>query len=167
MHCNVILEAKYTSGTKSLNKHVKSCFSRSQPKIQEALQGSLKVLKRKDRSCDIGFDSFDPNVLWSLIARMVVMHELPLKFVEYKGFREIMVHANPVVKPMSRNTLKNEILKLYHIEKVKTLHMLEKNQGRVAITIDLWTASNQEKGYMIVTAHFIDNSWKLHSRILR
>ncbi|KAK9211630.1 hypothetical protein WN943_001007 [Citrus x changshan-huyou] len=80
---------------------------------------------------------FDPNVLQSLIARMVVMHELPLKFVEYKGFREMMALANPVVKPMSRNTLKNEILKLYHIEKVKTLHMLEKNHGRVAITTDL------------------------------
>ncbi|KAH9723471.1 BED-type domain-containing protein [Citrus sinensis] len=167
MHCNAILEAKYTSGTTSLNRHVKSCFSRNQPKIQEALQGSLKVLKREDGSCDIGFDSFDPKVLRSLIARMVVMHELPLKFVEYKGFREMMAHANPVVKPMSRNTLKSEISKLYHIEKIKTLHMLEKNQGRVAITTDLWTASNQKKGYMVVTAHFIDNSWKLHSRILR
>ncbi|KAH9793024.1 BED-type domain-containing protein [Citrus sinensis] len=167
MHCNAILEAKYTSGTTSLNRHVKFCFSRSQPKIQEALQGSLKVLKREDRSCDIGFDSFDPKILRSLIARMVVMHELPLKFVEYKGFREMMAHANPVVKPMSRNTLKSEISKLYYIEKVKTLHMLEKNQGRVAITTDLWTASNQKKGYMVVTAHFIDNSWKLHSRILR
>ena len=95
------------------------------------------------------------------------MHELPLKFVEYKGFREMMAHVNPVVKPMSRNTLKSEISKLYHIEKVKTLHMLEKNQGRVAITTDLWTASNQKKGYMVVTAHFIDNSWKLHTQILR
>ncbi|KAK9204427.1 hypothetical protein WN943_014687 [Citrus x changshan-huyou] len=61
--------------------------------------------------------SFDPNVLQSLIARMVVMHELLLRFVEYKGFREMIAHANPVVRPISRNTLKNDILKLYHIEK--------------------------------------------------
>ena len=93
-----------------------------------------------------------------MIARMVVMHELPLIFVENKGFREMIAHANPVVKPMSRNTLKNGILKLYHIEKVKTLHSLEKNHGRVAITMNLWTASNQKKGYMVFTAHFIDNS---------
>ncbi|KAK9208582.1 hypothetical protein WN944_000940 [Citrus x changshan-huyou] len=167
MHCNAILEAKYTSGTTNLNRHVKSYFSKNQPKIQEALQGSLKVLKREDESCDIGFDSFDPNVLQSLITRMVVMDELPLKFVEYKGFREMMAHANPVVKPMSRNTLKNEILKLYYIENVKTLHMLEKNHGRVAITTDLWTTTNQKKEYMVVTTHFIDNSWKLHTQILR
>ncbi|KAH9761464.1 reverse transcriptase Ty1/copia-type domain-containing protein [Citrus sinensis] len=86
---------------------------------------------------------------------------------KYISFREMMTHANHVVKPMSRNTLKSEILKLYQIEKVKTLHLLGKNHGRVAITTNLWTTSNQKKGYMVVTAHFIDNSWKLHSRILR
>ncbi|KAH9782451.1 BED-type domain-containing protein [Citrus sinensis] len=84
-----------------------------------------------------------------------------------KSFQEMMAHANPVVKPMSRNTLKSEILKLYQIEKVKTLHLLGKNHVRVPINTDLWTASNQKKGYMVVTAHFIDNSWKLRSRILR
>lgn len=137
MHCNAILEAKYQSGTTTLNRHVESCFKRNQPKIDEALKGSLKIIKREDGTCDMGYDSFDQNILRSLIARMVIMHELPLRFVEYKGFREMMAHANPVVKPMSRNTLKNEILKLYQIEKVKTLHLLEKNHGRVAITTDL------------------------------
>ncbi|XP_052291778.1 zinc finger BED domain-containing protein RICESLEEPER 3-like [Citrus sinensis] len=95
---------------------------------------------------------------------MVIMHELPLRFMEYIGFQEMMAHANLVVKPMSRNTLKSEILKLHQIEKVKTFHLLGKNYGRVAITTDLWTTSNQN---MVVTAHFIDNSWKLCSRILR
>ena len=70
----------------------------------------------------------------------------------------MMAHANPVVKPMSRNTLKSKILKLYQIEKVKILHLLGENHGRVAITTDLWISNNQKKGYMIVTTHFIDNS---------
>ena len=79
----------------------------------------------------------------------------------------MMADANTMVKQMSRNTLKSEILKLCQIEKVKTLYLLGKTHGRVAITTDLWTSSNQKKGYMVVTAHFIDNSCKLHSRILR
>ena len=142
MHCSAILKAKYQSGTSTLNRHVAFCFKKNQPKIEEALQGSLKVIKRGDGTCGISYGSFDQNVLRSLIARMVIMHELPLRFVEYIGFREMMAHANPMVKPMSKNTLKSEILKLYQIEKVKTLHLLGKNHGRVAITTDLWTASN-------------------------
>ncbi|KAK9233301.1 hypothetical protein WN943_023550 [Citrus x changshan-huyou] len=117
MHCSAILKAKYQSGTSTLNRHVAMCFKQNQPNIEEALQGSLKVIKREDVTCGISYCSFDQNILRSLIARMVIMHELPLRFVEYIGFREIMAHANPVVKPMSRNTLKSEILKLYQIEK--------------------------------------------------
>ncbi|KAH1264825.1 Zinc finger BED domain-containing protein RICESLEEPER 2 [Glycine max] len=45
--------------------------------------------------------------------------------------------------------------------------LLDTNEGRVAITSDMWTASNQKKGYMAVTAHYIDSSWTLQSRILR
>ena len=142
MHCSAILKAKYQSGTSTLNRHVAFCFKKNQPKIEEALQGSLKVIKREDVTYGISYGSFDQNVLRSLIARMVIMHELPLRFMEYVGFREMMAHANPVVKPVSRNTLKSEILKLYQIKKVKTLHLLGKNHSRVAITTDLWIASH-------------------------
>jgi hypothetical protein len=38
---------------------------------------------------------------------------------------------------------------------------------RVAITSDMWPAGHQKKGYMVVTAHFIDEHWKLKSFILR
>ncbi|CAN0918216.1 Putative AC transposase [Linum grandiflorum] len=31
----------------------------------------------------------------------------------------------------------------------------------------MWTASNQKKGYMAVTTHYIDNSWTLKSHMLR
>ncbi|KAH9771969.1 hat family dimerization domain containing protein expressed [Citrus sinensis] len=57
----------------------------NQPNIEETLQGSLKVIKIEDGTCGISYSSFDQNVLRSLIARMVIMHELPLRFVEYKS----------------------------------------------------------------------------------
>ncbi|KAL4352489.1 hypothetical protein GQ457_06G009710 [Hibiscus cannabinus] len=40
-------------------------------------------------------------------------------------------------------------------------------KGRIAITIDMWTADHQNKGYMVVTAHYIDNSWILRKQIIR
>ena len=67
---------------------------------------------------------------------------------------------------MSRNTLKIEIFKLYNMERDKTLKLLDSIESKVAITTDMWTSSTK-MGYMVVTMHFIDKSWVLHSRIMR
>ncbi|CAN1294334.1 Putative AC transposase [Linum perenne] len=31
----------------------------------------------------------------------------------------------------------------------------------------MWTSKNRKKGFMVITAHFVDNDWVLQSRILR
>jgi hypothetical protein len=43
---------------------------------------------------------------------------------------------------------------------------LAKNKSRIAITTDMWSSSNQNKGYMVVTAHYIDENWILQNRII-
>ena len=72
----------------------------------------------------------------------------------------------PSFKVPSRNTIKKDIFQIYEEEKLKSTKALDQNGSRVAITSDMWT-SNQNKGYMIVTAHYIDSSWKLQMRVLR
>ena len=72
----------------------------------------------------------------------------------------------PLFKMVSRNTIKNDILKIYDYEKSKTMDLLGDNRSRIAITTDMWT-SNQMKGFMVVTAHFIDDSWALQSLVIR
>ncbi|RVX16881.1 putative AC transposase [Vitis vinifera] len=67
---------------------------------------------------------------------------------------------------VSRNTIKGDIMKIYEVEKDKMISYLEKLQSRVAITTDMWT-SNQKKGYMAITVHYIDESWLLHHHIVR
>jgi hypothetical protein len=58
-------------------------------------------------------------------------------------------------------------MKQYEIEKKKAIDFMAANNSRVAITTDMWTADNQKKGYMAITAHFIDQSWKLRSIVMR
>nr|CAN83599.1 hypothetical protein VITISV_015691 [Vitis vinifera] len=67
---------------------------------------------------------------------------------------------------VSRNTIKGDIMKIYEVEKDKMISYLEKLQSRVAITTDMWT-SNQKKGYMAITVHYIDESWLLQHHIVR
>ncbi|CAL5407655.1 unnamed protein product [Camellia sinensis] len=73
----------------------------------------------------------------------------------------------PLFKIPSRNTIKSDILKIYKNEKEKIMRLVQSNQIKMAITTDMWTSSNQKKGFMVVMAHFIDDSWSLQSRILR
>lgn len=55
----------------------------------------------------------------------------------------------------------------YLEEKTKALEYMSATKSRVAITADMWTSDNQKRGYMDVTAHFIDDSWTLRNIITR
>ncbi|KAL8147056.1 hypothetical protein AgCh_004687 [Apium graveolens] len=111
--------------------------------------------------------SFSHDGAKNELAKMIIMHEYPLSIVDHIGFKRYSSYLQPLFKVPCRNTIKNEIFHIYEFEKAKTLSLLESNSSRVAITTDMWTATNQKKGYMAVTSHYIDASWILQSRIMR
>ncbi|CAN1801538.1 Zinc finger BED domain-containing protein DAYSLEEPER [Linum perenne] len=80
--------------------------------------------------------------------------------VDHLGFKRFCFALQPLFKVPSRNTIKKEILILYDLTKIKLQREIDGNLGRVAITTDMWTATNQKRGYMAITAHYIDNSWQ-------
>lgn len=55
----------------------------------------------------------------------------------------------------------------YEAERKKAIEYMASIDSRVAITTDLWTSDNQNRGYMAITAHFIDESWTLRNIIMR
>ena len=55
----------------------------------------------------------------------------------------------------------------YKEERKKAIEYMAGIDSRVAITTDMWTSENQKRGYMAITAHFIDESWTLRSIIMR
>ena len=62
---------------------------------------------------------------------------------------------------------RSDIMVQYEMEKKKAIEYMAGIQPRVAITSDLWTSDNQKRGYMAITAHFIDESWTLRNIIMR
>ncbi|XP_052197185.1 zinc finger BED domain-containing protein RICESLEEPER 2-like [Diospyros lotus] len=98
---------------------------------------------------------------------MIIMHDYPLSMVEHSGFKDFTSTIQPLFKCPSRNTLKNDIMRIYSEERNKVMSLIENVDNRVAITTDMWTSSNQKMGFMAVTTLFIDKSWTLHSKILR
>ncbi|KAL4310715.1 hypothetical protein GQ457_01G026340 [Hibiscus cannabinus] len=81
---------------------------------------------------------FDQEKIREALAKMVIVDELPFSFVEREGFRMFCKVAIPDFNPPSRAT----------------------------ITRDYTWTSAQNLSYMCLTAHFIDDTWKLHKMII-
>jgi len=100
-----------------------------------------------------------------LLARAIIKHSLPYNFVEYEGIREWIKYINPNVDMKCRNTTVLDVEKEYIEDMEKVKQMMFRIPNRICLTSDVWTAITSE-GYICLTAHFVDENWKLTSEIL-
>jgi len=106
---------------------------------------------------------YDYDECRKALVKMVIIDELPFNFVEGKGLILFSRTLQPRFDIPSRFTVMRDCLKLY-IEEKERLKRALKGQ-RLCLTTDTWT-SIQNINYMSLTAHWIDNEWNLHKRIL-
>ncbi|MED6195199.1 hypothetical protein PIB30_117185 [Stylosanthes scabra] len=153
-------------GTNSMNKHLKgahpSIFTKGgkkgtlhnfMPKAGEEGE-PVKVSK------GYNFEEYKKSV-----AEFVVLDEMPFRVVEGIGFRRMVKKIEPRFPVPSRFTVSRDCFQLYLDEKKNLKEWLAKSCVRVCLTTDCWT-SNQNLGYMSLTAHFIDDEWKMQRRII-
>ena len=76
-----------------------------------------------------------------------------------------MAACCPRFKIPSRYTVTRDCLKTHFEERLKLKNFFKEHCQRVSLTTDSWT-SIQRLNYMCLTAHFIDDEWKLHKKIL-
>lgn len=143
-------------GTSTLRRHIQKC-----PKLKFHDVGQMfighegKIVNRK----------MNPKIARELLAAAIIKHDLPFSFVEYDGIRTFLQYVNPNLPCISRNTLVSDINKLYLKEKATLKEALGKLKNRICLTSDVWTACTSE-GYICLTAHYVDENWKLNSKIL-
>jgi hypothetical protein len=165
--CKGKLAGDGRAGTTHLKNHLKGCSKIVNKHDVRQLLLQTTISKDPTSTLTIGKFKFNNEVARRELANMIILHEYPLSIVDHMGFRRYSASLNPDFKVVSRNTIKSDILKFFKEEKGDLKVLLSQNEGRVAITTDMWTASNQKKGYMAVTCHFIDNDWELQNRLLR
>ncbi|XP_050222128.1 zinc finger BED domain-containing protein RICESLEEPER 2-like [Mercurialis annua] len=157
------------NGTSILRSHLIRCTKH--PHSVETRQAllSFQPINVEARPADNLFSvatwKFDQEVVRKAIAYMIIVDELPFKFVEKQGFRRVMSLACPMFKMPSRWTVNRDCYAMFVDEKLKLKQFFKTHSQRVSLTSDSWT-SNQRLNYMCITAHFIDNDWKLHKRII-
>lgn len=165
-YCKTHLKAPPSHGTSHLKKHYdKTCKKR--PKKMDIRQSFMIASKKSIGNQDLTTHIFSQEDSRHKLAVMVILHDYALGIVDHEGFQDFVSSLQPCFKMISRNTLKNDILKIYDEEKSKCYKLLGKLKCRIAITTDMWTSNNTKKGFMAVTGHFIDDSWTLQSVILR
>lgn len=141
--------------TKKLNK---GDTSSTNSKMVDILQ----KIQEKENEVAVGFSK---EACRDALAKMVILDELPFRFVEGEGFCNFCGVDVPKFDLPSRITIQRDVLRLVEDEKMKLKSSLENNCVRVCLTTDTWT-SLQNINYMVLTAHYIDNEWKLQKRIL-
>ncbi|KAA0065439.1 zinc finger BED domain-containing protein RICESLEEPER 2-like [Cucumis melo var. makuwa] len=154
-------------GTSTLWKHLKNQCKKYPYKEVEVGQTILTLQTSTSGKSGSNFVTslFSQQLCREACAKMIIVDELPFKFIENEGFRNFCRVACPKFDPPSRVTIAKDIYQLYLDEKKKLKSFLVCNSQRVCLTTDTWT-SLQNVNYMVLTAHFIDSDWVLHKKIL-
>ncbi|XP_016165006.1 zinc finger BED domain-containing protein RICESLEEPER 2-like [Arachis ipaensis] len=110
----------------------------------------------------MGSLKIDLEVARDTFVSYVVTGDKPFNMVDDRRFRNWVKYISPTLKLPTRNTVKSDIVKVHKREAVKLKKILVSIANRICLTSDLWTSSTNE-GYICLTAHFVDENWKLQN----
>ncbi|XVF45848.1 hypothetical protein PTKIN_Ptkin02bG0240000 [Pterospermum kingtungense] len=142
-HCGQTYSAVSRLGTSNLQRHLLKCSKRP-----------------KDTHVQV-----DQHAYRELLAKAIIRHGYTFTWVEHEGNREVHAFLNKSVETISRNTIKGDCLKLHKKLKEKLKSDLKGLSSRICLTSDMWTSCTS-RGFLCLTAHFIDDNWNLQSKIL-
>ncbi|XP_013627371.1 PREDICTED: zinc finger BED domain-containing protein RICESLEEPER 2-like [Brassica oleracea var. oleracea] len=91
--------------------------------------------------------------------------ELPLSLIESTSFKHFCNKVN-LWKPHSKRTATRNIVEMFVKKKAALKNLLCTSKQRVSLTTDIWTAQVTGASYMVITAHFFDESWQLKKLII-
>ncbi|TYH06314.1 hypothetical protein ES288_A08G146600v1 [Gossypium darwinii] len=144
-HCKTIFSAKSSCGT----SHLRS----TQPSL-----GGVPFIKNY---------KFDVNEYRKAISTFLVCGKHSFRIVDEPGFRYMMSIASPNFKNISRYTTTRDVLMYYVKERDRVKEELAKAPGLICLTSNNWNSEHTNDEYICITAHWVDENWKLQKRIIR
>nr|KAJ0211667.1 hypothetical protein LSAT_V11C400211500 [Lactuca sativa] len=143
--CIAILTNRSNDGTIHLKDHYRIYPRKNTRDVRQHIL--VQEQKTIDGKAYMSKYSFDAEVSKDELAKMTIIHDYLLSIVEHYYTKSLQ----PLFKVPCRNIVKGDITK---------------NDGKIALTSDMWTSSNQKKGYMAITTHYIDCNGKLQNQIM-
>ncbi|XP_005095893.1 zinc finger BED domain-containing protein 1-like [Aplysia californica] len=127
------------------------------------VQQSFKTCIQKKMAYAV--DSPRKHALDNLVAQFVVLDMQPFTVVEDRGFHTLMNAMDPRYSLPSRRELTRTLIPNLYREEYANLQKELNDAEFITLTTDDWT-SWSTKGYMAVTAHFVDSQMQLKSKII-
>jgi len=155
-YCGIHLNAKF--GTSSLRGHIANAC----PAIGTPIRQKFKATLNKQSSAKPFV--FDPQICHQEMIKYIIHAEIPFLKFEDPYLHSWLKTLHPTFKVRGRQTICNDCLKKY-VEMKKELQVeLQDLDSHVCLTSDIWTSS-QNLGYMAVTAHYIDEEFRIKKTI--
>jgi hypothetical protein len=132
------------------------------------VKGQLQLKSEKDAETNMTLVQpyrYDEEASLKKFYLAIIMHEYPFNISEHEYFVEFIKSLRPSFPIKSLVTIRKEILNMFLQEKEKLYDYFKAVSCRFSATMDIWT-SNQNKSYMCVTVHWIDDSWCIQKRIV-
>ncbi len=159
-NCKVKYRAESHNGTTGFKNHLRTAHS--------IVQGQQQLKVEKDHGKDITVVEpyrYDQEASVKKLYLAIIMHEYPFQMVEHDYFIDFIKSLRRKFPLKSRVTARKEIMDIYLEEKEKLYAHLKTVHCRFSATMDMWT-SRQNKAYMCVTLHWIDDEWRIQKRIV-
>nr|KAJ0187061.1 hypothetical protein LSAT_V11C900492060 [Lactuca sativa] len=151
------------NGTSSLNKHANNC-----KKNPENLknQQTLQFKKEPTGEGSVSTWKHDDKRIKKAMLNLFVVGGLPFKFVENEAFIEYTNALNGKVIVPCRTIISKKVSLYYQEEINKLVTFLCNPLNTIHLTTDCWTSPSKRVHYIVITAHFIDDNWEMHKRII-
>ncbi|XP_010271391.1 PREDICTED: zinc finger BED domain-containing protein DAYSLEEPER-like [Nelumbo nucifera] len=163
-HCIKILQGKSSKRTIYLKRHLECCPRR---RIHDIGQYKVTTQSNTDESTSLKNYKFDQQESRRALSIFLVRGKHHFTIVEEPGFRFFIQSINPEFKNVSRHTARRDIMSSYVKEREGVKSDMSNTLGWICLASNNWRSEHTDDEFMCITAHWIDNNWKLQKRIIR
>lgn len=121
--------------------------------------------QKKEEIFNLGSSKFDQERSRLDLARMIILHGYPLAMVDHVGFKVFVKNLQPMFEVVPNSAVEQACMEIYGKEKLKVCETISKLHGRINLCVEMWS-SPENLEYLCLTAHYIDEDWKLQKKIL-
>ena len=120
----------------------------------------------KDECGNFKTFSYDESACRKRMVDYIIRAEQPFNMMETDDYsKTIQTLINHQFKGWSGNTVKRDIMKKFQTERENLKQYFANFEGKICLTSDIWT-SLMHRGFLCITAHYIDSEWMLNKRII-